>query len=609
MAYIKLEQFSGISPRTAPTQLTPNQAQVANNVRVSTKGLDSWRKEVLAYTPTNPITLGTIYRMNNLSSGASKWLGWVNDVDVVVGPVGDTTEGRIYYTGDGVPKKTNWALATTSGGGVDPFPNAWLNMGVPNPTGAPTLAASSATAPSETRAYVYTNVSQFGAVYEESGPSPATIVNVSSASATVTVSGFTAVPTTNYNITKRRIYRTITGASTVVYSMVAEIPLSTTSYVDSVAVISLGQVLPSLVYAPPPAGLLGLTAMPNGILAGFTGNQVWFCEPYLPHAWPTNYMMTVNDEIVGLATYDQSLVVLTKHQPFVITGTTPGSMTQTKLPMMQPCVSKRSIATDQYGILYASPNGIVSIGNGSSDVVTTSLYTRQEWELLMPATMFGRVYNNMYIAFGSNGTGGVAAIVISRGDIPPLFTLDFPAAAIYIEHSTGAIYVVSTVDNNIYQLDADDLNQTFYEWKSKRFVVASPTNFGAMKIEADYTKLSNVTTYNANVAAIVASNNALFSANPLRLQGAMNTHPLNKFQLNGSVLATIPAIAGTKSINFFLYADGVLMHQGGSTSNEPFRLPAGRKSYEFEIKLTGNAPISGLVMASTIGELRNVPNG
>jgi hypothetical protein len=384
MPYIKVEDFSGTVPRTGPTQIEANQAQLARNVKLQSRELRSWALPVLEYVPTTP-DVETIYRIDS-PSGEKYWLEWATEVDVVPGPVADVSEFRYYYTGDGLPKKTNYARATTSGAGTRPYPDAWLYMGVPAPTAAPTLAPSSTSPTVETRAYVYTNVSSFGSVKEESGPSPAATVTVTNTGATVTVSGFSAAPTTGYNITHRRIYRTITGASTVIYSFVAEIPVSTTSYVDNKLVTELGSELPSLFWEPPPNDLKGLVAMPNGILAGFKGNQVWFSEPYYPHAWPAQYMLTVDFNIVGLGVYQQTLVVLTTSFPYLISGVSPISMSQQKLPIPQPCVSKKSIASDQYGVLYASPNGLVSLGSGTQDVVTMPLYTRDEWQELNPET-------------------------------------------------------------------------------------------------------------------------------------------------------------------------------------------------------------------------------
>lgn len=609
MPYIQLQNFSGIVPRTGPTQLDASQAQIAVNVRETSKELRSWKKEVFEYTP-NYANVQTIYKLYNTSSGAYRWLEWTTDVDVVVGPVGDITESRIYYTGDGAPKKTNWALATTSGAGTKPFPNAYYNMGVLAPAAAPTLVKSGGSGTVyEDRAYIYTNVSTFGSVQEESAPSPAGTVNTVEPNATVTVSGFSSVAVSGYNITSRRIYRSVTGTGSVVYAFVVEIPVATASYADTVLAVNLGGTLESLYYTEPPSTLQGIVAMANGILAGFTGNQVWFCEPYLPHAWPANYMMTVNDEIVGLGVFDSSVVVLTKHQPFVITGTTPGGMSQAKLPMMQPCVSKKSITTDQYGILYASPNGLVSIGSGTQDVVTTALYTREEWQTLNPSTFVSKVYNNLYIGFYTAG-GVTQSIVIARGDVPPLFVLDYSASALYIDHSNASIYAVSTVDNLIYQLDADTNNNTFYEWMSKKFVMPNPVNFAAFKVIANYDYISDGAAYNALVASIIAANQALFASASGNLQSALNANTLNSLPVNGSILTTIPGSpATTRTITIFVYGDGSLIYTTGVTNQEPIRLPATTKAYTYEIKISGNVPVRGFDMATSIGELRALGNG
>jgi hypothetical protein len=602
MPTIKIDNFSGTVPRTGPTLLEGNQAQQASNVKLQSRELRSWRKPTLSYTPTTA-GVKTIHKLYG-AGGAFKWLTWTTDVDVVPGPVADTTDYRFYYTGDGVPKKSNWDMATTSGTGTDPFPDSWLNMGVPAPTGAPTLTPSSSTTPTEVRAYVYTYVSTFGAVKEESAPSPATTVTVNT-SGTVTVAGFTAAPTSGYNITHRRIYRTITGATTVTYSFVAEIPIATASYVDSLTATQLGEALSSLYYTPPPTDLQGLVAMPNGMMAGFRNNEVWFCEPYLPHAWPSTYMMTVEFPIVGLGVYDSTLVVLTTRFPYLMTGTSPLAMSEQKLPLQQPCASKRSIASDQYGVLYASPNGLVSIGAGTQDVISTSLYTRDEWQTLTPSSMLGMIYNNLYIGF-HNTTTGIEAIVIARGDIPPLSFLGFDASAAFVERTTGNIYAVSQYDNKIYQLDSDTVNNSVYEWKSKKFVMPNPMDYAAFKVQADYTYMNDQIAYNAYVAGIIASNQALFAAATTGLKGDINDTTLNTRLVNGSILTDIPTLADLRNIQVIFYANEKQVYSTGVLSQEPLRLPVIGKEYVWEIKITGNVPVRLFAMSTSIGELRNV---
>jgi len=605
MPHIKITGFSGISPRTGPALLDASQAQIAKNVKLQSGELRPWRKETFV-RECSSLATKTIYKFKGPDNVSPIWLEWTSDVDVVSGPVADTAEYRLYFTSDGfAPRKTNWLLATGNMVGVPPYPNNYYEMGVPAPEAPPQLSASGGTAPTETRAYVYTHVTEFGVVAEESAPSPAATVTCNTAGSTVVVGGFFAPPSGNYNFKYRRIYRTVVGASTVSYQLVAEIPMAQSSYSDTKVVADLGSVMSSLFYTPPPAGLRGLIAMPNGILAGFVGNQIWFCEPYLPHAWPANYMLTVKNQIVGLGVFGNTLFVGTTSNPYLITGSSPVSMTQDMLPLVQPCMSKRSIASDQYGVIYASPNGLVSLGQGAQDVVTGSLYTRDEWQALNPETMLGMIYNNQYFGFHTNETG-TQAIVITRGDFPPLIEFEFDAFAVHTDSSTGEIYGVSEIDNSIYEFDSSPVNQTTYEWMSKKFVLPKPINFGVFKIQADFTAFSDTDAYNTQVDALQAENETIWETSDGDLDSTLADIYFNDNVLNGSALNDIPEIGNTRSINVFIYADDELYFQGSVSSEEPIRLPSVRKATTWEIKLTGNVPVRGFVMASAVSELREV---
>jgi len=613
MPFIKLENFSGISPRTGPTLLEANQAQTANNLKIQSGELRPWRQPVLSYVTSNTTNTQTIYKLQNTNTGSYVWLEWTVDVDVVASPVADSTDYRIYYTNGTAPKKTNWNLATTSETGVKPFPDTEYNMGVPSPTAAPTLTKVGGSGTiHEDRVYVYTYISTFGAVLEESAPSPPTTIVSVEPNASVTVSAFSTAPTTSagYNITAIRIYRSVSSGTTANYLYVGTVTVTPStgaasgSFSDAVLAANLGIAIPSLYYTPPPAGLKGLVSMPNGILAGFQNNEVWFCEPYLPHAWPVSYMLTVNAPIVGLGVFGQTLVVCTSKSPFLITGSQPGAMTQERLSIPEPCVSKKSIVSDQFGVLYASPNGLVSLSPGTQDVISRALFTRDEWQTYIPTTFVSAIYQNMYIAFYTIGAT-VKALILTRGDNPPLITLDTGAQAVFVERTTANVYVVSPTDGYIYQLDADPVNNLFFEWKSKKFVLPEPTNFGIAKMQADWEYISSTTAYNAHVAEIVAANQALWALGG-SLKSTLNRALLNGLLLNGSTLEPIPNIAETRNVQALLIADYVDIYSTGFTSQEPARLPSSKKGYVWEIKLTGNAPIRSFKMATSVGELKQI---
>jgi hypothetical protein len=344
--------------------------------------------------------------------------------------------------------------------------------------------------------------------------------------------------------------------------------------------------------------------MPNGILAGFTGNQVWFSEPYLPHAWPVGYMMTVGAPVVGLGVFGQTLVVCTTQNPYLITGSQPGAMSQEKVPLPEPCVAKKSITSDQFGVLYASPNGLVSIAPGTQDVISRALFTRDEWQTYVPTSMVGVIYQNMYIGF-YQVSGVRSALVLMRGDTPPLITLDVAAQAIFVAKSTANVYYVSPTNNTIYQLDADPINNTYYEWLSKTFILPEPTNFAVAKVQADWAYIGDITAYNALVASIIAANQALWAAGT-PLKSTINSVTLNSMAVNDSVLTNIPPAAETRTVQAFLYANHNLIAQAGFTGQEPVRLPSAQKDYIYEVKLTGNAPLRSFTMASSTTELRQV---
>lgn len=612
MPYLKLDNFSGLSPRTGPTNLAPNQAQIAKNVKLQSGEIRPWRNPHFTYTPGNS-NVQTIYKLENTTLGLSAWLEWPTDVDVVPGPVADTTDFRVYYTDGTAPKKTNWAMATTSGTGTKPFPDTQYNMGVPAPTTAPTLVKSGGTGTvHEDRAYVYTYISTFGSVLEESAPSPAGKISIIEPDATVTVSAFATAPTTaaGYNITAIRIYRSVTSATSAVYLYVGTVSVTPStgvasgSFADTVLAANLGVSLPSLYYTPPPVTLKGLIAMPNGILAGFTNNQVWFCEPYLPHAWPVGYMMTVGAPIVGLGVFGQTLVVCTTQTPYLITGSQPGAMSQEKVPLPEPCVSKKSITSDQFGVLYASPNGLVSIAPGTQDVISRALFTRDEWQTYIPSSFVGVIYQNMYLGFYQAGDTK-AALILMRGDTPPLVNLDVAAQAVFVERSTANVYVVNPADNNIYQLDGDPVNNMFYEWKSKKFVLPSPLNFAVMKAQADWDAIASVATYNAVVDEIIAANEAYWATGLTRFS-TLNRTPINTYTINGSILQPIPTAQDVSNIQILLFANGVQVYSIGVTGQEPQRLPATKKDYLWEIKITGNVGLREFRMATDITELRLV---
>lgn len=604
MAGMKLEGFAGIVPKKSPRLLQDNEAQIASNAKLHSGEIRSWRRPG-ALTPRQlpPFTPNSIYRMNNLA-GDSLWLSWPVEVDVVPGPVYDTG-APVYYTGDGLPKKINAAMAAVN----SVHPDNYLLMGVPTPTVAPTVVSTGGTtgsgATAENRVYLFTYLSEFGTIVEESAPSPVSAQVTVNPGGTTVVSGLpAAAPAGKYNITKVRVYRSVTGTASTVYMKVQDLAIGTTSFTDTVSAAQLGGILPSATWAPPPDGLTGLVGMANGIMAGFVGNQIYFSEPFMPHAWPPAYALSVEFPIVGLAAYGSSLVVATKGNPSIVSGTTPAAMSQEKLPLYEPCVSKRSIASDEQGAMYASPNGIIKIGPGIADNVVRGLFTRDEWNTYNPSTMLGEVHDGRYFLFYTYPDGDGGGLILDRNNqASPLTTTNVIATALHADPVNANLFIAE--NDEIKGWDSDAVNDLHYEWRSKVFVLPRPLNLGAAQISGDFSAADAAARLQAMLAYLKAKNQAIWNSVGGML-GTVGDQGVNEYALGGSLMLPLPAAAEDRFVLLSVYADGVLRARIQVRSDKPFRLPSGFKAAQWEFVVNGNVSISCIRVAETSKELVNI---
>lgn len=515
---IAITRFKGEVPRVDARLLDPSAAQVARAAKLEEGSLLPMRQPDAVYAIGSPAQ--TIYR-----SGAA-WLTWASPVSVVPAPI---AADRLYITNDGAPK-------IRVGGST-------YNLAVPAPAGALTVALASGTPDPDTVRtvlYCYTYVTSFD---EESEPSPLSNALLWSEGLDVTLSGF-ALPPAGRAIDRQRIYRSQMNAlgETQLF-LIKERVASAANFTDVVANNPIQELLPSLDYNPPPAGLSGLVAMPNGMMAAFSGKSLYFCEPYRPHAWPEKYILSTDFEIVGLGVFGSSLAVLTVGQPYIVTGTAPDSMQMEKLEINLPCLSARGIVDLGYSIAYPSPDGLVIINTSGAQLVSRSLFTRDQWQRLNPSSFVSSVYAGRYVASYTPLSGAAATIILDlAGD--QFFVSHAPqhATAMFSEIGTGALYFV--VGTTIYEWDALTEPPAALVWRSKQFVLNGHTNFSA---------------FLADVEAVPGDHDTTFTA---------------RIYADGALKATIDTI------------------------NEPARLPGGFLARTWEIEVETNAKVTALALAN-----------
>jgi hypothetical protein len=144
MVAMRFAKFLGYAPKSAPELLAEMAAQVAVNVKFYSGDLLPYRAPVVIGNVGRNGVIQSIYPMRNPADATDlKWLSWLGDVDVAATTALDDEEQRIYFTGDGVPKVTNYELATS---GSLPYPTASYDLGVPPPDTKPVATASAAAA-------------------------------------------------------------------------------------------------------------------------------------------------------------------------------------------------------------------------------------------------------------------------------------------------------------------------------------------------------------------------------------------------------------------------------------------------------------------------------
>ena len=537
---------------------------INNGVQVFTPA-SAAQFQVVVYEDNNgsPGTLLAFSAIQQGFSGAGTGLvPGLNLVPFVAGPM--LTGGTQYWIGvwfdmyttstfpDGIPLLP--VVANDSVAFSQPWGNGLPTTAPAVQTGLPgfqVFADCTSADIQEVRAYLYTWVSAYG---EEGPPSPPTLVNGWSNG--VWEIGLWTPSPEDLGITRNlailRLYRTVTavGGSTVYY-WVADVSLGSTDpdavttiaqnplvppmftlgiqstmptginspgafYVDTNPdnLVALNNQMQSTNWFPPPGNLQGLVTLPNGMMVGWIGNAVWFCEPYQSHAWPPGYVITVDFPIVGLGVATGSIVVCTAARPYVINGVSPSNMAMFKCSKPEPCNSRGSILDGENAVAYMSPNGLIEVTPNGQVSNTTQLWiTRERWEALTPSA-YGRAISlaSCYFCFGSTSPLGVTPADNSQAQIGFTIELDQDNASFTIwpqpgGHRLGFDTLTAPNGNNVdnvltdpwtgiglliqnqhvYYYDFTDQAPTMqpYAWASKIYQQNTKKSYEAMKVFFD----------------------------------------------------------------------------------------------------------------------------
>lgn len=445
--------------------------------------------------------------------------GFVNDDRVTVAssgtqPAGLSLNTHYYVINAG---QDTFQVSTTSGGGAVNITSA----GTGNHTFATGIAVTMTDAGTgthsysagvpisiaetpELRKYVLTYVAKYGEVEMESAPSLPSVDTVSwrSGQRVILTSMPTGPGTGDFNIIKKRIYRTNTSLTSAEYQFVAEVDLAQTTFIDEIPDTDLGDVITSEDYDMPPYDMVGIKPMANGILVAFRDNEICFSEPYKPHAWPIAYRLSTVDPIVGIGVYGiMSLqpfsfaVILTEKFPYSVRGQTPDTMIMDQIELPYPCVSRRSIVDmGKLGVAYASIDGICVASAQGIDLITGTndgwIITPEQWRNKNPKTMLCTRWDHYYMGWYEQEDGTIEGFMFDflNGD---LTHVDLFATAAHLNPISGNLYVVGP-DQDATPSEAQarfwdffDFGQLTATWKDKRRFMPVKQSMTAARIDSE----------------------------------------------------------------------------------------------------------------------------
>lgn len=337
----------------------------------------------------------------------------------------------------------------------------------------------------QTVAFCYTYVNAYG---EEGPPSDPTLVTHEiglEIDVTVTLDTFSA----DYcPITEIRVYKTPEGSSVASYFYSGSVSIlalgggPTWVFKDTTPSANLAEQLASTGYYAPPANLVGVMSLPNGILAGWVDNALYFCVAYKPWAWNPAYELTFPNRIVGAMPMGSGLVLSTVAKPYVVSGVTPDAMTAAPLNITQAGISKWSLANVNGQVMFATQQGIVVVvGVMGSLAYSDRFFTRDVWKQRYAAgfaTMRFANWDGRLVVYSS--TNAFTPFMLRFDETGGTMTElpNFTAACTFISPITDGLYY--TIGTNVYQFNGGTgLTAT---WKSREQVVSGTVNYGACEV-------------------------------------------------------------------------------------------------------------------------------
>lgn len=335
----------------------------------------------------------------NAPAGAANGVSYSNNYNYLV-VAHDNSPYTTFYkrVGDTFTKLTNPAiLATGNGKGVAFTPNDTY-VGVAHTT-TPFITIFKRSGDNfayfnESAVLQYTYTYYDSSEGTESPPAPISDELSIEDGTSVDISGF--LPSGNTAVDTIRLYRL--GENTTDFTLIVELPASTTTYNDDIATIdAIGTLLDTYNNQPPVLGLRYIIEA-YGTIFGAKGNLLYYTLPGTPDYWPALNFIQLPADITGLAAIPDGIVIFTATKAHLLLGSSAETFRQVLFNPEHGCLNHNSIKYLKNTLLWCSADGICALSGASVNVVSKDKLDKKTLDIVAAS-----VYNEQYHVILANG--------------------------------------------------------------------------------------------------------------------------------------------------------------------------------------------------------------
>jgi len=386
---------------------------------------------------------------------------------------------------------------------------------------------------------------------EESAPSSPVMVELDELQGVQISASYT--PFTNGRpILGMNVYRTYgTGSAFVlVNSAPVQSPFDDTSTEPQTATT-----LETTDWDPPHANIKNLTYVGNGFFAGSVGKDLYFSEPYHPHAWP--YAMTFPQGIAGVESIEGGLLVTTYSGCYTVMGAHPEQMSQQVVTAEQAGISGRAMTRVGSNAIFVSNDGLVEVAGGRASIQSSqTLFTRKDWrDAYLPD------FQNLVL-----GAHDGAIVGIVDPSYPSASSADAGSFIIRLDEAGGTYTRLDLGNDKPLGCSLVPVVDAMYVGQGTGF-----SEFGA--------------------------------GNPLNFIWASRDFTFSAPTIFGAVI-----VGGKGALKVEVFGDGELIHTQDLPLDEYkegfFRLPAVGGKKVWKVRLSGTGTVRKFEMATSYGELK-----